>query len=546
MTSEYFRRQGRFGPGFAGLLGLVAAMVLSALPALGAPSYGLSMYGSPALPPDFVSLPYANPEAPKGGQLVTGNTGGFDSLNPFILKGTPPWQLRFLGYESLMGRNYDEPFGLYGLLAESVEVGPNRHWVEFTLRKEARFSDGSPVTLEDVIWSYKTLGTEGHPRYLGFWSKVASIEATGPRSLRLTFNTEDRELPLLAGLRPILKKAQWEGRDFGEAGLEAPIGTGPYVVKSAEPGVRYVFEKNPNAWDSEQGHAGTIEVLVLNDDTARVAALQSGQVDMINRVPPRTAGLVDRAPNITVTSKSGPGHYVFIMHCDTAPFDNNDLRMALKLGIDRQEMVDKILSGYGSIGNDSPINASYPLFTPMEQREYDPEKAKFHYKKSGHDGPILLRTSDNSFPGAPDAAALFQQSLKKAGIPLEIKREPNDGYWSEVWNAKPFCTSYWSGRPTQDQMYSTAYLSSADWNDTRFKNEKFDKLLIEARSELDQAKRKELYAQMGMLVRDEGGLICPMFNDFVDAYSDRVGGFEQGPGFGLMNYYAPAKMWVVA
>ena len=130
-----------------------------------------------------------------------------------------------------MGRSYDEPFTLYGLLAESVETGADRRWVEFTLRPEARFSDGSPVTVADVIWSFETLGTRGHPRYRGFWDKVATIEATGPRAVRLTFTEADRELALLAGLRPILQKAQWQGRDITEAGLDdVPVGSGPYVV----------------------------------------------------------------------------------------------------------------------------------------------------------------------------------------------------------------------------------------------------------------------------------------------------------------------------
>ncbi|MHA6261971.1 extracellular solute-binding protein [Arenibacterium sp. CAU 1754] len=207
------------------------------------------MYGDPALPPDFVSLPYANPDAPKGGRIVFGNTGGFDSLNPFVTKGTVPWQMRFWGYESLMGRSWDEPFTLYGLLAESVETAPDRSWVEFTLRPEARFSDGSPVTIEDVLWSYETLGTEGHLRYRGFWSKVSDIRATGPRSVRLDFVGNDRELALIAGLRPILKKAQWDGKDFASSGLDAaPIGTGPYVVDDFEAGRHVVFRRNPDYW----------------------------------------------------------------------------------------------------------------------------------------------------------------------------------------------------------------------------------------------------------------------------------------------------------
>ncbi|MCV6596652.1 MAG: extracellular solute-binding protein [Mangrovicoccus sp.] len=209
------------------------------------------MYGDPALPPDFVSLPYANPDAPKGGMIRFGERGGFDSLNPHILKGRAPYALRALLFESLMGRTLDEPFTLYGLLAESVETGPNREWVEFTLREEAAFSDGSPVTVEDVIWSYETLGTQGHPRFLGSWSKVEKIEATGPRSLRLTFNTADRELALIMGMRPIFQKAQFEGRDFSESSMIAPIATGPYVVAEAEPGRRLVLKRNPDYWGKD-------------------------------------------------------------------------------------------------------------------------------------------------------------------------------------------------------------------------------------------------------------------------------------------------------
>jgi peptide/nickel transport system substrate-binding protein len=240
-------------------------IVAAATAALAEPRHGIAMYGEPALPPDFVSLPYANPDAPKGGRIVQGEVGSFDSLNPYILKGTVPWQLSMLTAESLMGRNWDEPFSLYGLLAESVETDPERSWVEFTIREEARFSDGSPVTVEDVLWSYETLGTVGHPRYHGAWAKVAKAEATGPRTVRFTFTEPDRELALLMGLRPILKKAQWEGRDFADSGLDiVPITTAPYVIDSFEPG-RYVsLRRNPDYWGKDlplmQGVANIDEV----------------------------------------------------------------------------------------------------------------------------------------------------------------------------------------------------------------------------------------------------------------------------------------------
>ncbi|AKO97085.1 ABC-type oligopeptide transport system, periplasmic component [Marinovum algicola DG 898] len=232
--------------------GAAAALMSAAGFAWAAPQHGIAMYGDPALPPDFEHLPYANPDAPTGGRIVTGETGGFDSLNPHIAKGSVPWQLRFLAYESLMGRSWDEPFSLYGLLAESIEVGPNRGWAEFTLREEARFSDGSPVTVEDVMWSYETLGTVGHPRYHGLWNKIETMEQTGPRKIRFTFAEEDRELALLVGMRPILNKAQWQDKDFTRSGLDnIPVSTAPYVIEDFEAGRFVSLKRNPEYWGKD-------------------------------------------------------------------------------------------------------------------------------------------------------------------------------------------------------------------------------------------------------------------------------------------------------
>ncbi|TDL89483.1 ABC transporter substrate-binding protein [Meridianimarinicoccus aquatilis] len=224
------------------------ALCCSAAHAQQGPKHGIAMYGEPALPPDFVSLPYANPDAPTGGRIIFGEVGGFDSLNPHILKGNAPWGVQANVFEGLMGRSYDEPFTLYGLLAATIETGPNREWVEFTLRPEARFSDGSPVTVDDVIWSHTILGTEGHPRFHAAWQKVDTIEQTGPSSLRITFNSPDRELPLIMGLRPIFQKAQWGGRDFAASSMIPPIATGPYVIDKADPGRSLVLSRNPDYW----------------------------------------------------------------------------------------------------------------------------------------------------------------------------------------------------------------------------------------------------------------------------------------------------------
>ncbi len=264
-----------------------AALILSATASFAEPQHGIAMYGDPALPPDFVALPYANPDAPTGGKLVTANVGGFDSLNPYILKGTVHWQMRYLIGESLMGRSLDEPFSLYGVLAETIETGPNREWVEFVLRPEAAFSDGTPVTVDDVIWSFETLGTVGHPRYHGFYGKIESLEQTGERSVRFTFNTEDRELALLAGLRPILSKAQWEGLDFAESGVDVvPITSGPYVIDDFEAGRFISLKRNPDYWGRDvvpfmNGIHNLDEVRLefFGDETAAFEAFKVGEVN---------------------------------------------------------------------------------------------------------------------------------------------------------------------------------------------------------------------------------------------------------------------------
>ncbi|HBS49010.1 MAG TPA: ABC transporter substrate-binding protein [Rhodobacteraceae bacterium] len=338
---------------------LIAAILACAAPAA-EPRHAIAMYGDPALPPDFVSLPYANPDAPKGGRIVFGNTGGFDSLNPFIQKGTPPWQQRFWGYEALMGRSQDEPFTLYGLLAESVRVAPDRSWVEFTLREEARFSDGSPVTVEDVIWSYETLGTQGHLRYRTFWTQVERIEKTGPRSLRLDFNSDDRELALIAGMRPILKKAQWEGRDFTASGLdEIPIGTGPYVIEAFEPGRSVTFTRNPDYWGADLPlRRGThnfdeMRIEFYGDQSVLFEAFKAGALDVYREFNAEKWArdydfpAVQRGEIVLSEIPHGrpSGMTGFAMNTRRAPFDDWRVREALMLAFNFDYINDTLTGG---------------------------------------------------------------------------------------------------------------------------------------------------------------------------------------------------------
>ncbi|WP_227285930.1 extracellular solute-binding protein [Boseongicola sp. H5] len=273
---------------FTRFFATLGAIAILGTTAWAEPQHGIAMYGDPALPPDFAHLPYANPDAPTGGRVVTGEVGSFDSLNPHSRLGSVPWQLRFLAYESLMGRSYGEPFTLYGLLAESVEADPEGLWVEFHLRPEARFSDGSPVTVEDVIWSYETLGSEGHPRYRSAWENVAAIEPVGERGIRITFVEANREMALLMGMRPILKAAQWDGVDFATSGLDiVPITSAPYVITDYEAG-RYVsLTRNPDYWGADLPfRRGTnvideVRLEFFGDATAMFEAFTSGLINTI-------------------------------------------------------------------------------------------------------------------------------------------------------------------------------------------------------------------------------------------------------------------------
>ncbi len=216
------------------------------------PQHGIAMHGAPLHGPDFEHFSYVNPDAPKGGDLKLAAIGSFDSLNPLIIKGVSGGGIRDYVFESLMARAYDEPFSLYGLLAETVETPDDRSWVEFRLRKEARFSDGRPVTVDDIIFSLETLRDQGRPNHKYYYSKVAEILRPDAQTVRFVFGPDgDREMPLIMGLMPIIPKHIYETRAFDETTLVPPIGSGPYVISEVEPGARIVYSRSPDYWGKD-------------------------------------------------------------------------------------------------------------------------------------------------------------------------------------------------------------------------------------------------------------------------------------------------------
>ncbi|MFP3920622.1 MAG: extracellular solute-binding protein [Dichotomicrobium sp.] len=265
--------------------GLAILAVIALAPDVQAePRHGIAMHGMPKYGPDFKAFDYANPDAPKGGRLVRAEQGSFDSLNPLIVKGEAAPGMREYVYESLMARAQDEPFSLYGLLAESIETPPDRSWVAFTVREEARFSDGEPVMADDVIFSHALLRDHGRPNHRFYYSKVAKVEKTGPRRVKFTFETAgDREMPLIMGLMPVLPEHAIDREAFDQTTLEPPVGSGPYTVSEVKPGARIAFKRDADYWGRNlpvnAGHYNFDEIRYefYRDANAKFEAFKKGE-----------------------------------------------------------------------------------------------------------------------------------------------------------------------------------------------------------------------------------------------------------------------------
>jgi peptide/nickel transport system substrate-binding protein len=274
---------------FAATLAFFAA----AGPVAAEPRHGIAMHGEPALPRGFEHLPYADPDAPQGGILRQATTGSFDSVNPFIVKGEKALSVSTYVFESMMGRNQAEPFTVYGLLAETIDVSPDRNRMTFVLRREARFSDGKSVTAADVVFSLATLRDHGLPRFKTYYSKIRKIETPDSRTITLTQDESDRELPLIIGLMPILPKHYWEKRSFEASTLDPIMGSGPYVLSEIRPGERVSYRKNPDYWGKalpfNRGLWNFDEVRIdyFRDNNSAFEAFKKGLADI--RVEPDPA-----------------------------------------------------------------------------------------------------------------------------------------------------------------------------------------------------------------------------------------------------------------
>lgn len=457
----------------------------------------------------------------KGGKLTVGFAQGStsDSIDPATYNNDFMYALAYGVFNYLT--EIDTNGTLIPELAKSWKSSTDARTWTFELRKGIQFHNGKEMEANDVIASinhHRSDDSKSGAKPLV--ESITSIKAKDKYTVEITLKEGNADFPFILsdyhmGIRP----AKGDGID-----ATAAVGTGAYILNSFEPGVRATYKRNPNYWKNDRGHFAEIEVIAIADAAARQNALMTGEVDLIDRPDLKTIRLLERNRNIRVEQRTGTLHYTLPMHADAAPFDNNDVRMALKHAIDREEMVAKILKGYGVPGNDHPIGPSNRFYnSELAQRSYDPDKARHFLKKAGLDKlDVKLSLAETAFPGALDAGALFSESAAKAGINIEIAREPNDGYWSNVWLKKPFCASYWGGRPTEDWMFSTVYAKGAAWNESRWSDDQFQQLLVAARSELHEDTRRQMYGDMQTILRDQGSSIIPMYGNYVVAMNEKV------------------------
>ncbi len=463
----------------------------------------------------------------KGGKFKIGIAHGqtTDNLDPATFENGFMSSLTF-GQNNYL-TEYSNDGTLKAEAAESWEASPDAQIWTFKLRPGMTFHNGKDVTADDVVASINHhRGEDSQSAAKPIVESITDIKADGKSTVVVTLSAGNADFPFIVSdyHLPILP-----AKEDGTPDWQSGIGCGAYKLKNFQPGVRADFERNPDYWKSDRGHFDEIEMLSVIDPASRTNGLVSGEVDAIDQVDLKTVSLLQRKPDINIHSVAGTQHYTLPMHTNIAPFDNNDVRLALKYSINRDEIVEKILQGYGVVGNDHPIGSGQRFYaSELEQTGYDPERAKEHLKKAGMDSlDVDLHVADAAFAGAVDAAVLYAEHAKPAGININVVREPNDGYWSNVWLKKPFCACYWSGRPTEDWMFSTAYASGVAWNDTFFEHARFNELLLAARSELDEAKRREMYVEMQTILNRDGGVIVPMFASYVYATQNTIGTDEK-------------------
>ena len=476
----------------------------------------------------------------KGGTLRLGMEGGSasDSLDPRTYADSIPISYSLMFWNQLV--EIDAKGNATPELAESWESKPGAaEWI-FNIRKGITFTSGKTLDADDVIYSINMHRGETKSPAKGILEPITDIKKLGSHQIQITMKSGNADLPFVLSDYHLLIVPN------GTTDFSKPDGTGAYTLVEWTPGVRILAKRKPgNYWKTGRGNFDNIELRYIGDSAIRTQALLTGQVDAVNRLNPKTVALLSKNKDINITRTKGTGNrYGFVALLDTDPYKSHDLMLALKYGIDRQKIIDNVFSGYASMGNDQTVGPADRFYNAaLKAKTFDADKAAFHFKKAGVSMPLEVQVSDGCYSGAVDSGVMYQESLKKAGINIDVKRVSGDGYWDNVWMKAPFCSVFWGNRPTADLQISTQFLGGGAWNDTHFKSAAMDKLVISARIELNEGKRREMYAEAQRIISEDAGMVCFAVGDQMDGGSKKLMGLESHARYDMNDNRLAEKGW---
>ena len=416
-------------------------------------------------------------------------------------------------------------------------------WV-LKLRQGVTFHNGKPLTAKDVVYTIRRVldaNTGSAARVQLAEVDGEALRADDARTVRIKLTAPNADLPVLLTLYHLHVVPE------GHTDFLKPIGTGPFVCKSFEPGVNAVHVRNPNYWKGDgKPYLNEIETIGIPDPTARFNALLAGDIQTMTKLDASLLARAKGLKGVDVLSVPGPSHATYPMRCDAAPFDNNDVRLAMKYAVDRPKLLELAYASQGVVGVDHPVPPFDPFYcAEISARPYDPDRVKFHLKKAGQENTVFELYTSTAVQGGVDAASVFAEMANKAGAKVKVVQAPADGYWSAVWMKKPWAMSFWWGRPSADSAMSVAYLTGGKWNEGAWSNPKFDQILKEARTITDTARRRQLYCDAQRILSDQGPSIIPAFLNWLDAKTTRLKGITNHP-MGPLGWYLWDSAWLEA
>jgi len=426
-------------------------------------------------------------------------------------------------------------------LAEEIHHEKAQSWT-FTLRKGVRFHDGSPLTPADVVYSlnrHKNPATGSKVKTVA--EQFAEVKAVGANQVLVRLATPNADLPVILAASHFLIVKD------GTADFATANGTGPFTCKEFKPGVRTLAARFEGYWKPGRPYLDEVELIGIPDEPARVNALLAGDVQLALAINARSTARVKAAPGFAILETKSGLYTDLVMRQDKAPTNNPDFVLALKHLFDRDQIRSAVFRGFAVVANDQPLPPTHRYhLAGLPQRKLDLDKAKFHLKKSGFAGAPIPVVASAAAEGSIDMAVLLQQSAQKIGLGLTVNRVPGDGYWSNHWMKHALGFGNINPRPSADLLFTQFFKSDAPWNVSGWKNERFDQLLVAARAEADDAKRKAIYGDMQVMVHEQCGVGIPVFMSFVDGFSAKLKGLGSIPVGGFMGYMFAEHVWLDA